>query len=180
MEQNRQQGVFDFLWKRGLSCQLKLKVSPSVADKLPSFGTRVPGILGPHTCVWPQTGVLRFKVGQVSVRFATPACGQPERGIAPNAVFLPQRELKSLAEVARVSSAHTRAVAHLLARALHGDPAKAPRDIGALLELLSELLSETGGKLEDSRAREYIPALPFGGKTAKLGKQILSIRSADS
>lgn len=90
------------------------------------------------------------------------------------------RWAKSLAEVARVSSAHTRAVADLLARALHGDPAKAPRDIGALLELFFELLSETEGKLNDRVARDYIAALPFGGKTAKLGKQILTIRETNS
>lgn len=72
-----------------------------------------------------------------------------------------------------ISSVNTRAVADLLARALHGDPAKAPRDIGALLELLFELLSATDGRLNDSVARDYIAALPFGGKTAKLGKQIL-------
>lgn len=85
------------------------------------------------------------------------------------------RWAKSLREAARVSPAHARSAAELLAQMFHGDPQKAPRDISALLELLFELLSETGEKLNDTRAREYIAALPFGGKTAKLGKQILSI-----
>ena len=42
--------------------------------------------------------------------------------------------------------------------------------------LLFELLNETGGKLEDTDARNYITALPLGGKAAKLGKQILTLR----
>jgi hypothetical protein len=85
------------------------------------------------------------------------------------------RWAKSLREAARVSPAHARAVTDLLAQALHGDPAKAPRDISSLLELLFELLSETGDKLNDGRARDYLAALPFGGKTAKLLKQILAL-----
>lgn len=85
------------------------------------------------------------------------------------------RWAKSLREVARVSPAHARAVADLLAHALHGDPSKAPRDINALLELLFELLSEIGGKLDDQRARDYLDALPAGGKTARLSKEILTL-----
>lgn len=85
------------------------------------------------------------------------------------------RWAKSLREAARVSPAHARSVLDLLAQTFHGDPSKAPRDTSALLELLFELLSETGGKLNDARARDYIAALPFGGKTAKLGKQILGV-----
>jgi len=84
------------------------------------------------------------------------------------------RWAKALREVARVSPAHVQAVAVLLAHSLHGDPARAPRDIGALLELLFELLSETGGKLSDVAARDYLAALSFGGKTARLAKQILA------
>ncbi|HYG34619.1 MAG TPA: DUF6493 family protein, partial [Clostridia bacterium] len=85
------------------------------------------------------------------------------------------RWAKSLREATRISTAHTHAVTDVLAHALHGDPSKAPRDVSALLELLFELLSETGDKLVDPRARDYIAALPLGGKTAKLAKQILAI-----
>jgi hypothetical protein len=85
------------------------------------------------------------------------------------------RWARTMRETARVSPAHTRTVADLLARTLHGDPAKAPRDVSALLDLLFELLSETGDKLNDDHARDYLAALPFGGKTAKLSKQILAL-----
>jgi hypothetical protein len=56
---------------------------------------------------------------------------------------------------------------------LRGDPAKAPRDIHALLELLVELLAETGGSLDDVGARTYLQGLKSGGRTAKLVKQLL-------
>jgi len=87
------------------------------------------------------------------------------------------RWAKSLSEVARVSSTHVRAVAELLTRTLYGDPTKAPRDISAFLELLFELLSEIGGKLDDQRARDYIAGLPASGRTARLSRQILALSS---
>jgi hypothetical protein len=85
------------------------------------------------------------------------------------------RWAKVLRDVARVSEEHTTVVAELMTCALHGDPAKAPRDINVLLEMLYELLSETGGKLNDARAKEYLAALKAGGKTAKLVRQLLAL-----
>ncbi len=85
------------------------------------------------------------------------------------------RWAKGLREVARVSAEHAGAVADLITRALHGDPARAPKEISALLEALFELLCEIGQKLDDPQARVYLKALPVGGKTAKLVKQILAL-----
>jgi hypothetical protein len=61
----------------------------------------------------------------------------------------------------------------LLQRALHADPTHAPRDLGRLLELLVEVLSETGTTVSDPQAREYLAALSGAGKSAKLAKQLL-------
>lgn len=84
------------------------------------------------------------------------------------------RWAKALRDVARISPRHARASADLITQALHGDPAKAPRDISALLELLFELMSETNGRFDDQKARDYVHSLKAGGKTAKLAKQILA------
>jgi hypothetical protein len=84
------------------------------------------------------------------------------------------RWAKALREVSRISSDHARVTADVIARMLHEDPTKAPRDIGALLELLFELLSETGSKLNDARTRTYLAGLTAGGKTKKLVKQLLA------
>jgi hypothetical protein len=83
------------------------------------------------------------------------------------------RWAKSLREVSRVSGDHATTCAELIMRSLHGDPTKAPRDISMVLELLFELISETGGKLDDARTKNYLAGLTAGGKTAKLVKQLL-------
>ncbi|HEY6228003.1 MAG TPA: DUF6493 family protein [Verrucomicrobiae bacterium] len=82
---------------------------------------------------------------------------------------------KSLREVSRLSPEHARTCAELLTHILKGDPQKAPRDTSALLELLYELLNETNSTLSDPATRAYISALPAGGKTAKLAKQLLAL-----
>jgi hypothetical protein len=82
------------------------------------------------------------------------------------------RWAKVLREVARISPEHARVATDLIARALRGDPSKAPRDISALLELLFELLSETDSTLKDQAARDYLAGLKAGGKAARLVKQL--------
>jgi hypothetical protein len=86
------------------------------------------------------------------------------------------RWAKGLREVARVSREHAHAVADLITRAFHGDPAQAPKELSALLEVLFELLCETGGRLDDSKARAYLEALSTGGKTRKLVKDVLALK----
>lgn len=81
---------------------------------------------------------------------------------------------KSLGQVARVSRAHSTGVSVLLQQTLQGDPARAPRDISALLELLVELLSETRTPLTDPATRHYLAGLSASGKTARLVKHLLT------
>lgn len=81
----------------------------------------------------------------------------------------------SLGEVARVSPAHARPVADLLGRVLQGNPATAPRDLGAVLELYYELLSDTGTVPGIPATRAYLAGLKAGGKVARLAKQLLAL-----
>jgi hypothetical protein len=83
------------------------------------------------------------------------------------------RWAKSLAEVARASPRHARSVSALIQRSLRGDPARTRRDLHHLLELLVELLSETGSALDDRAAREYLEGVRSGGRTAKLVRRLL-------
>lgn len=82
------------------------------------------------------------------------------------------RWAKALREVARVSSVHAGVAADLIQLALHGDARKAPRDLAMLLEVLVELLSESGRRLGDRTALEYLASLAVGGKTARLVNQL--------
>lgn len=78
----------------------------------------------------------------------------------------PPRLARTLSEVARVSPAHGVAVAQALARGLRGEP---PRDVGALLDLLHDLLVEHGIALDDAEANAFLRGVTRGkaGKTAK-------------
>jgi len=80
---------------------------------------------------------------------------------------------KTLREVARVSPLHTARTTDLLQQSLKGDPAKGPRDLHLLLELLVELQAETGATLTDPQARQYVQGIKTGGRTAKLVKKLL-------
>lgn len=86
------------------------------------------------------------------------------------------RWAKALREVSRISPVHASTTVDLISRMLHGDPDTAPRDVSTLLELLFELLNETGGRVTDQPARNYLSALKTGGKTAKLARQILALK----
>src|ERR1700759_3117771 len=78
------------------------------------------------------------------------------------------RWAKGLRDVARISPMHAKEVTLLITQVLHGDPSKSPRDVSALLELLFELLSETGFRVDDQKTRIYIQSLKAGGKAGKL------------
>jgi hypothetical protein len=68
---------------------------------------------------------------------------------------------------------HVTVVVDLLQRTLNANPNRAPRDLGALLELFVEVLSEVGATVTDPKARAYLSALTGSGKSAKLAKQLL-------
>lgn len=82
------------------------------------------------------------------------------------------RWARGLREVARVSIGHAKAVGVLLINTLQGDSSNAPKDVGILLELLFELVSQTGVKLHDS-TRKYLASIKTGGKTGRLARQLL-------
>jgi hypothetical protein len=86
------------------------------------------------------------------------------------------RWAKTLREASRASPLHAFTIAAAIPHALRGDPAKAPRDLMALLDCLKELLLETGQALTDTEARAYLEAMKAGGKTAKLIRELLALQ----
>ncbi len=84
------------------------------------------------------------------------------------------RLTKALGEAARVSALHTYVVAVAVQRALVGLSAP-PRDLHLLLELLNELLCETGERLADSEIETFLRGLKVSGKTAKLARDLLAL-----
>lgn len=83
------------------------------------------------------------------------------------------RYAASLVVLGQASAAHAAAVARTLQHALHGDPGRAPRDIGRLLLLLHELLVATGGHLDHEPARAWLSAMTRGGQVARAKKALL-------
>jgi hypothetical protein len=85
------------------------------------------------------------------------------------------RLARTLSQAARVSPLHLHVVAQVIESAMRGDPAQAPRDLYALLELLKESLMELGASLSDAEARGYIEKIEAGGKTARLARELLAL-----
>jgi hypothetical protein len=85
------------------------------------------------------------------------------------------RLARTLGQAARVSPLHLLVVAQLIQAALRGDPAQAPRDIQALLELLKESLLELGASIGDAEARHYLEQIETGGRTARLIGELLAL-----
>jgi hypothetical protein len=84
------------------------------------------------------------------------------------------RLTKALSEAARVSVLHNYVIAEAVQRAL---PALAapPRDLHLLLELLNEVLCETGERLAESEIESFLRGLKVSGKTAKLARDLLAL-----
>jgi hypothetical protein len=85
------------------------------------------------------------------------------------------RLARTLGQAARVSPLHLQVVAQVVQGALRGDPAQAPRDVQALLELLKECLLELGGLVSDASARSYLEQIETGGRTARLVRELLAL-----
>jgi hypothetical protein len=85
------------------------------------------------------------------------------------------RLARTLGQAARVSSLHLMVVAHVIQAALRGDPAQAPRDVQALLELLKESLLELGVSIGNAEARHYLEQIETGGRTARLVRELLAL-----
>jgi hypothetical protein len=97
--------------------------------------------------------------------------------LLPTGLVKAARYAKTLGQAARVSVLHAWTIARALERGLCHDPAQAPRDLSALLELLRELLAELGQSLTDLNARQYLGHVKAGGKTARLVRELLAFSS---
>lgn len=86
---------------------------------------------------------------------------------------MPKRLAKSLREVSRVSGMHADAVVQVICNSLKGDSKDLHKEASVVLELLLELLVESGAKLEHDGARQYLQSVNTGGKTAKIIKSLL-------
>jgi Family of unknown function (DUF6493) len=85
------------------------------------------------------------------------------------------RLARTLSQAARISPLHLQVVAQVIQSALRGDPAQAPRDLHALLELLKESLLELGASVSDAEARGYLEKIETGGKTIRLIRELLAL-----
>lgn len=84
------------------------------------------------------------------------------------------RWAKSFASAAAHSPRLAGIAAILLQAALRGDPQKAHKDLGALLETLQQALAAASLTCTDSEAHAYLLACGRGGKTGKLIKNLLT------
>jgi hypothetical protein len=81
---------------------------------------------------------------------------------------------KSLGAVAQISPRHAVVVRELLMEMLRGQPARAPRDLGTLLELLVEIRASTDASPLPECVRSYLEGLSAGGKVQRLARQLLA------
>jgi len=143
---------------------------------------------GPMACLLLARGLGAKQAGDhglaVDAAIAALADGRLDgEGLgAALAITLPgakaPRLARTLSEVARASPMHGLAVARALVRGLRGEP---PRDIGALLEVLQELLVEHGLPLDDVEATAYLTGVAAtGGKAGKTARALLAAASVSA
>jgi len=95
--------------------------------------------------------------------------------LMPTGILKAKRVAATLSQVAGTSRRHARAVVETISAGLRGDPSSAPRDVGALLSLLYELLVAGSAPLSDAAARAWLEQQERGGQVAKFRKQILAL-----
>ena len=84
--------------------------------------------------------------------------GEAMARLLPTGLVKAKRWARTLAIVARASSTCACEVRVAIQCALRGDPTKGPRDEGALVDLLAELLAEVERRIEDPDAWAYLAA----------------------
>ena len=101
----------------------------------------------------------------------------PTTGGHPVRIVKLNRWAKALGNAARTSPLHSRAIARAISVVLRGSfsDIKPPANLNALLEVLKELLIETGEAFDDAEARDYLTCLKTSGKTASLIKDLLGL-----
>lgn len=105
--------------------------------------------------------------------------GESVRQLLDAGLAKPARLAKAFADAARVSLLHARVVAQAIQRLAVGQ-SHPPLGFHLLLELLRELLVETGGWVDDPANRAGLEGLLTGGKTARLVRDILAIEAANA
>jgi hypothetical protein len=90
----------------------------------------------------------------------------------------PARLAKALGDAARVSPLHGRVAVHTLER-LGARQSPHPPGFHAILELLKELLVETGQRVDDPEVRAALGGLLPSGKTGRLVRDILALEASN-
>jgi Family of unknown function (DUF6493) len=86
------------------------------------------------------------------------------------------RWAKTLTDASRISPQHSASITLTLQGSLESIPDPVPKDLGALLETLKELLIARGECLSLPKTREALTGLKASGKTAKFAKDILALQ----
>jgi hypothetical protein len=105
--------------------------------------------------------------------------GEATRQLLAEGLAKPARLGKALGDAARVSPLHARVVVHALQR-LGAGQSPPPLGLHALLELLKELLVETGQQVDDPEVRAALGRLPSSGKTGRLVRDILALEATNA
>lgn len=85
-----------------------------------------------------------------------------------------QRWSKALAEVARVSTHHVEQVRIIVEHTLATNASEVPMDIIKLLELLHELVAQTGTPLKNEETLRFLKSLQCSGRSKKLVKALVA------
>ncbi len=85
-----------------------------------------------------------------------------------------RRWTKSLMELSGVSTKHTIVVRDLLEGSFRHDPAKPPRDIGGLIELLYELSIALESAVTDIETLNYLRGVTGGGKLKRFASKLIA------
>jgi hypothetical protein len=93
--------------------------------------------------------------------------GETLAALRPTGLVNLKRWSRTLGIVARSSTVHAAHVRTALERCLRGDPKDAPRDEGALVDLLCELHAEGGSHISDADAWAYLSTSRHKKKTAE-------------
>jgi hypothetical protein len=107
-------------------------------------------------------------------RFDGVLLGESIHRLLTEGLLKPTRLAKALSGATQISPLHARVVAHAIQHAVAG-LASAPKDLHALLELLKELLVETGNGLSVAGVEDVLRGFRGSGKTAKIASDLLGL-----
>jgi hypothetical protein len=105
--------------------------------------------------------------------------GGSMRALLSSGLIKPTRWAKTLSDAARVSPLHARTIAHAIQIAMAEGLADPPRDLLSLLELLKELLVQSGETVSPQSLRTWLEGWKTSGKTAKVVKDLLALAHND-